>query len=871
MLILYRFYTQELVKREQEILTQVEAMMKEKFTKLSDIAVDTPAAVAESKKKKKKKQQEVINDNTQLSSRSAESGKISTKNRAVNKTLSHPDLLSQLENEGDSLSPSNSNHKGILEQDKQRDDTSSTTDSLFPKLKTKGNCSNKLSLRSDKNIPNEDISFPSLVKPEQLAPSPERKSENENFESGALNTIIPTVDDDSSSVTHRHKEEAEGNLHLKHVHGYDGSGGTGKNIHWLSRSVVAYPAIGLVVLMNVNNSKQQFYRGHTNEVTCLSVHPNKELIVSGQLGKEGRILVWDSSLLFHKKKEQHDSSPTKKIEAEQLPEKNVMKELFMEKTKGILGVDFSGDGRLLAAIGMHESSPVSIFNWSEGVVLTSVTLGHSDIYQVGFNKHLFNSQVDVTMDNQTEKKFCYTLVSCGSRSVKFWSLRRECEPVGPGAHNKVRAGGFKGRQLAVPKNKQKWIWKYALEGNSGSIPKKQASVAVEMTCFTAIPDQFDEKKHVLPQSKIFTGASNGCVYIWKHLEVARENADDDGYMYWLPRGSLLCVVSDVHDAPLYDIHHVVRNGQANRVATCSKDGSVNLWELNSSNPAGNAPPMEHLSTVIVTASDASLGNPRSIAYSGDGKALVVGTHHNCICTILGSGVSGASEEDGRDSIRLHTVISSNYGKGRCVAAHPFMDMCATVASDKTLRLWSVKAAAQVALTRISGCGSCVTFTPDGSSVAIGTETGEILILTCTYLQFCRENDAEPALDQKKPRWEILGRKFVGSKGANAGKKDVSKTEVTAMKYSPGGDVLAVATRDKHIHLMSPAVCLRIAATTLPLVVTLLVLCRMDISVRMCARDTVELLLLLIFLMTVCSCSRRTAYAKLCFGNLPVER
>lgn len=133
-----------------------------------------------------------------------------------------------------------------------------------------------------------------------------------------------------------------------------------------------------------------------------------------------------------------------------------------------------------------------------------------------------------------------------------------------------------------------------------------------------------------------------------------------------------------------------------------------------------------------------------------------------------------------------------------------MDICATVASDKTLRLWSVKTSSQVAQTRIGGCGSCLTFTPDGGAIAVGTETGEVLILTCTYLQFCLENDAEPGPDQKRPKWEILGRKFVSGKGGQSQKKDVSKTEITAMRYSPNGEVLAVATRDKVVHLLNTA-------------------------------------------------------------------
>jgi hypothetical protein len=96
---------------------------------------------------------------------------------------------------------------------------------------------------------------------------------------------------------------------------------------------------------------------------------------------------------------------------------------------------------------------------------------------------------------------------------------------------------------------------------------------------------------------------------------------------------------------------------------------------------------------------------------------------------------------------------------------------------------------------------------------VGTDVGEVLILTCTYLQNCLESGSEPEPSRrKKVRWELLGRKFVGSKTNSKGSdkgaggaRGSAKHEITELKYSATGEVLAVAARDKAVYLLSAVV------------------------------------------------------------------
>ena len=675
--------------------------------------------------------------------------------------------------------------------------------------------------------------FPPIVKPVRASAPPlasRGKEEYENFSQPVVGVVADLPDKaGAAGVQSSHKkDEPRGSLDLTHVHGYAGDGsqyggskGGGKNVLWVTNNVIAYPAATLIVLMDVDKAEQVFFKGHSEETSSLAVHPDKRILASGEMGKCGRVLVWDSGLVL----EGGEGGA-------------VLKEVQLQGgVKGIIGLSFSGDGGLLAALGMDENKTIYVLHWEKGDVLASVKLGHVDVFQMGFNPFQY-VPLPVATDaigqksprqgpslRTDEGSCCYTLISCGTRCVKFWTLRHVRERIDVSA---VAANGsqFKGRQIAVPKNKQQWAWKFVLEGNVGLLPKQNGSSPVDMTCFCVIPEVSPEG--ALPRSRVLTGSANGSVLIWQQLESGEHAEVENESAFWLPRGRLLCVVTDVHDGPLYDIDYFTpppighntssTTAVLHRVITCSKDGLLNVWTFDSSDPAGDASPMEHLTSANVASHSVCMGQPRSVSWSIDGSRAVVGTTANCLCLARGKGLhseidrshaTDAAYTSPPGDVRLDMLIHGNVGRVRRVAYHPLLDVFATIAADKTVRLWSMQSKSQVALTRVASCGTAITFTPDGAAVAVGTDVGEVLILTCTFLQSCLENNAEPALSRRKPRWELLGRRFVGSKDSKGGEKGggrrSAKHEITELKYSPNGDVLAVAGRDKCIHFLSTAV------------------------------------------------------------------
>lgn len=437
-------------------------------------------------------------------------------------------------------------------------------------------------------------------------------------------------------------------------HHVGGSGGKlsgsnkGKNVRYLKDGRIIYPAAALVVLMNIESNEQSYFSGHTDDVTCFAINPtNESVVASGQLGKDGRILVWNSSnvvsgkMLTQAPLELFISGNGSATDGGPLITTNV---------RGIFSLDFSPDGKYLLAVGMDDAHTVVVFDWKRGNILTSNKIGHVDVNQVQFNKYLYDPIEKITPASKMNKPVLsprdilggdadaaaaggYTIVSTGSRQVKFWTFYRVLERVDQGAvggsKNRVSSkvafgggggGGLKGKQLATPKRKHLWRYKYVLEGNNGIFPKNTPDIPefTAFCCVEAAPVEMDGI--VMAKSRVYTGTSTGCIYIWKQLEVKNYGKESKANnkkgeeviqcsCKWLPRGKLLSIVTDIHSEPPSSIIDMDYSGSYNdyikkhyfytnkdkyyslynskkkrkkfveKIVTSGKDGYVNIWKI----------------------------------------------------------------------------------------------------------------------------------------------------------------------------------------------------------------------------------------------------------------------------------------------------
>ncbi len=107
---------------------------------------------------------------------------------------------------------------------------------------------------------------------------------------------------------------------------------------------------------------QTFYNQHNDDILCLSKHPQQALVATGQIGKDGRIDVW-----------QMDTLATVSI----------IKDCVVG---GVGAVDFHPtQDNLLVALGLDINHCVYVLDWRGGKVLATTRGSKDNLYSLKFN------------------------------------------------------------------------------------------------------------------------------------------------------------------------------------------------------------------------------------------------------------------------------------------------------------------------------------------------------------------------------------------------------------------------------------------------------------------------------------------------------
>ncbi|CAK8677759.1 unnamed protein product [Clavelina lepadiformis] len=167
-------------------------------------------------------------------------------------------------------------------------------------------------------------------------------------------------------------------LKLEFVHGYRGYD-CRDNVFYTQKGEIVYHVAALGILYSRSKCTQRFYDKHDDDILCLNLHPLKDIVATGQIGRDAAIHVWD---------------------ADTLTTISVLKGFHQ---RGVTAVDFSDDGKKLASIGLDNDHSMAIWDWKRGQKLATTKTHQDKVFVVRFN----SSDPD-------------KLVTVGVRHIKFW-------------------------------------------------------------------------------------------------------------------------------------------------------------------------------------------------------------------------------------------------------------------------------------------------------------------------------------------------------------------------------------------------------------------------------------------------------------------
>uniref|UniRef100_A0A8C2DMQ0 EMAP like 6 n=1 Tax=Cyprinus carpio TaxID=7962 RepID=A0A8C2DMQ0_CYPCA len=116
-----------------------------------------------------------------------------------------------------------------------------------------------------------------------------------NYERQVYKEDLPQLKKKLAGSLKRQKAPDEG-LRLQFVHGYRGCD-CRNNLFYTQTGEVVYHVAAVAVVYNRQQHTQRFYLGHDDDILSLTVHPLKDYVATGQVGRDPAIHVWDIQTL----------------------------------------------------------------------------------------------------------------------------------------------------------------------------------------------------------------------------------------------------------------------------------------------------------------------------------------------------------------------------------------------------------------------------------------------------------------------------------------------------------------------------------------------------------------------------------------------
>ncbi|KAH0503438.1 Echinoderm microtubule-associated protein-like 6 [Microtus ochrogaster] len=476
-----------------------------------------------------------------------------------------------------------------------------------------------------------------------------------NYDRQVYKEDLPQLKQQSKEKNHavlslKREKAPEDSLKLQFIHGgYD----CRNNLFYTQTGEVVYHIAAVAVVYNRPQHTQRLYLGHDDDILSLTIHPVKDYVATGQVGRDAAIHVWDTQTL------------------------KCLSLLKGYHQRGVCALDFSADGKCLVSVGLDDFHSVVFWDWKKGDKIAT-TRGHKDkIFVVKCNPH----HVD-------------KLVTVGIKHIKFW------QQAGGGFTSKRGIFGSAGKletMMCVSYGRVEdlvfsgaatgdiFIWKDVLllktvKAHDGPV---FAMYALDKGFVTGGKDGIVElwddmferclKTYAIKRAALSTGSKGlllednpsirAITLGHGHILVGTKNGeileiDKSGPMTLLVQGHMEGEVWGLAAHPLLPI-----------CATVSDDKTLRIWELSS----------QHRMLAVRKLKKGG----RCCAFSPDGKALAVGLNDGSFLVVNADTVEDMVSFHHRKEMISDIKFSKDTGKYLAVASHDnFVDIYNVLTSKR---------------------------------------------------------------------------------------------------------------------------------------------------------------------------------------------
>ena len=584
--------------------------------------------------------------------------------------------------------------------------------------------------------------------------------------------LLVPPDFDANLIT-RSAQLPSSSLALARVHGYNGTGKHNRspNLFVLPKDGrMLFCTAGVAILEDLATGQQSFYTGHDDDIVCVALHPNGELVATGQGatagGASARLSVWEISSL-------KEVARVGRVLDEKVGDGVTTRPFY---PGSLCAAAFGPDGRLLIGVGKDEQHLIGVWDWRKGELVAKAAgmvcrpLG---VHQIAA------APEPLAIDSQGRRTLFFTLVGV-TNAPKFgklaptgpvtapWELTFELGKLGtlvkepPPSMSAVAYGGASFPSPSGLKHGLTFVG-----GGYGSIFVFDApNNTVALRAIKAHEGPISCL--LLVGGALASGGADGFVHLFASSNPAAPSASP---------GAL----ERIHTYKFKQVDAGKNVGALPPPVTSSDPNSLTAFRTKVAKEKAPEPVTAATTTApLPTTGNEGVGGIRAIAILPLGAKRAVATNRHVQIPTLLAGTARCSLWRLEPQAGFE-LACGHFAKAMSVAPHPIQgDAWASCGADSQLLLWRATERMPIQRALLSKPATCVTYSSDGGLVAVGLEDGSLSVV--------RINSSKGGGVAKVP---------AQSTGGSGG--------IECLAFAPGstanGGLLAIGSHDRTIRVL----------------------------------------------------------------------